>query len=100
MTIHLSALIAILAMAFVTYLTRISGYFLLAGRSLSPRATAIMDLIPGCVLVAVLAPSFAAGRPAELLGLVATMLAATRFSLLPTMLCGIIVTGVCRALLG
>lgn len=100
MTLHIPALLAILGMALVTYLTRIGGYLLLAGRTLSPRMQAVMDLIPGCVLVAVIAPDFATGRPADLLGLTATMLAATRFSLLPTMLCGVITTGILRAILG
>ncbi|OOL18206.1 membrane protein [Bombella intestini] len=100
MTLHIPALLAILTMALVTYLTRISGYLLLAGRHLSPRMKAIMDIVPGCVLVAVIAPNFATGHPADLLGLAATLLAATRFSLLPTMLCGVITTGVLRAVLG
>lgn len=100
MTLHIPALLAILTMALVTYLTRISGYLLLAGRQLSPRMQAIMDIVPGCVLVAVIAPDFATGHPADLLGLAATILAATRFSLLPTMLCGVITTGILRAVLG
>lgn len=100
MTLHIPALLAILTMALVTYLTRISGYLLLAGRHLSPRMKAIMDIVPGCVLVAVIAPNFATGHPADLLGLAATLLTATRFSLLPTMLCGVITTGVLRAVLG
>ncbi|MCX5617070.1 AzlD family protein [Bombella sp. TMW 2.2543] len=100
MMLHIPALLAILAMALVTYLTRIGGYLLLAGRHLSPRMQAIMDLVPGCVLVAVIAPDFATGRPADLLGLAVTVLAATRFALLPTMLCGVIATGILRAVLG
>ncbi len=100
MMLHIPALLAILAMALVTYLTRIGGYLLLAGHHLSPRMQAIMDLVPGCVLVAVIAPDFATGRPADLLGLAVTVLAATRFSLLPTMLCGVITTGILRAVLG
>ena len=100
MMLHLPALLAILGMAVVTYLTRIGGYLLLAGRRLSPRMQAIMDLVPGCVLVAVIAPDFATGRPADLIGLAITILAATRFSLLPTMLCGVITTGLLRAALG
>ncbi|UPO79883.1 AzlD family protein [Parasaccharibacter sp. TMW 2.1888] len=100
MILHLPALLAIIVMALVTYLTRISGYLLLTGRCLSPRMQAIMDIVPGCVLVAVIAPDFATGRPADILGLLATILAATRFSLLPTMLCGIITTGLLRAVLG
>ncbi len=99
MILHTPALLAILAMALVTYLTRISGYLLLAGRHLSPRMQAIMDIVPGCVLAAVIAPDFATGHPADLLGLAATILAATRFSLLPTMLCGVITTGILRTVL-
>lgn len=98
--IQLPALLAILAMAFVTYLTRVTGYLLLARCKLSPRTLALMDIIPGCVLIAVIAPIFATGDPANLIGLVVTLLTATRFSLLPTMLCGIIATGLSRTLLG
>ena len=57
MTIDPLALVAILAMAAVTYLTRIAG-FLAAGRiRLSGRAKAAFDAIPPAVLVAVIAPT-------------------------------------------
>ncbi|TIW51681.1 MAG: AzlD family protein, partial [Mesorhizobium sp.] len=44
--------LAILAMAGVTYLTRVGGYVVLKNRALSPRATAVMEAAPGCVLIA------------------------------------------------
>ncbi|TIS07059.1 MAG: AzlD family protein, partial [Mesorhizobium sp.] len=50
--------LAILAMAGVTYLTRIGGYVVLRNRTLSPRATAVMEAAPGCVLISVIAPDF------------------------------------------
>ena len=46
---------AIALMAVATYLTRIGGYLLLGGRELSPRIMTMLDTVPGCVLVAVIA---------------------------------------------
>ena len=40
--------VTILLMATVTYLTRVSGYLLLRNRTLSRRATAVMEATPGC----------------------------------------------------
>ncbi|MXV44945.1 AzlD family protein [Saccharibacter sp. 17.LH.SD] len=99
MTLHLQALIAILLMALMTYLTRIGGFLLLRGRTLSPRATALMEILPGCVLVSIIAPVLASGEPANIIGLGITALAATRLSLIPTMLLGIAATGVLRTFL-
>lgn len=97
--IHLNTLIAILAMAGVTYLTRISGFLLLRDRTLSPRMNALMDILPGCVLIAILAPILASGSIANIIGLAVTMSAASRYSLLPTMIIGVVVTGLVRNLL-
>lgn len=93
-------LATIILMAGVTYLTRISGYLLLGDRVLSPRLKALLDIAPGCVLVAVIAPHFATGKPADLMALALTALAAARFSLLPTVLIGISSAGLLRHLLG
>ncbi|MBR0558607.1 AzlD family protein [Neokomagataea anthophila] len=95
--IHWDSALTIIGMGITTYLTRIGGYLLLGGKRLSPRATAMMDIIPGCVLISVLAPSFASGRPTDLAGLAITVFAATRWALLPTMAIGIVSTGVLRA---
>ena len=92
--------LAILAMAGVTYLTRIGGYVMLKNRALSPRATAVMEAAPGCVLISVIAPDFVSRNPADLAALAITLLAATRLSMLPTVVIGVASAGVLRWLIG
>lgn len=92
------AVLTIVAMAIVTYLTRIVGYAVLRNRTLSPRAKAVMEAVPGCVLISVIAPAFVSDNPANLLALAITLLAAMRFSLLPTVLIGVAATGLLRHL--
>ena len=92
--------LAILAMAGMTYLTRIGGYVMLKNRALSPRATAVMEAAPGCVLISVIAPDFVSRNPADLAALAITLLAATRLSMLPTVVIGVASAGVLRWLIG
>jgi len=92
--------LTIVAMAGVTYLTRIGGYVLLRNRTLSKRAAAMMEAAPGCVLISVIAPDFVSKRPADLVALAITVLAATRLSMLPTVLIGIGAAGLSRYLIG
>ncbi|MDX8463020.1 AzlD family protein [Mesorhizobium humile] len=92
--------LAILAMAGVTYLTRIGGYVVLRNRMLSTRATAVMEAAPGCVLISVIAPDFVSKNPADLAALAITVLAATRLSMLPTVVVGVASAGVLRWLMG
>ena len=94
--IDLSALLTILAMAVVTYITRISGYLLLRKRKLSPRLTKVLESVPGCVLIAVIAPAFATTNPANLLAVIITILLAWRFSLLLTVMFSIAITAFLR----
>lgn len=89
----------LLGMAGVTYLTRIVGYALLCNRTLSPAAQAVLEAVPGCVLISVIAPAFVSDSPANLMALAITVAAALRFSLLPTVLIGIVATGVLRQML-
>ena len=93
-------MLTILLMAATTYLSRILGYLSLQNRSLSPRMLAVMDSVPGCVLLAVIAPAFVSDQPASLLGLAITLLAACRTSLLLTVLIGVTATGILRHVLG
>lgn len=51
------------------------------------------------VLIAVLAPHFASGKPADVIALVVTAIAATRLPLLPTVLIGVASAGLLRHLL-
>ena len=92
--------LAILAMAGVTYLTRVGGYVVLKNRALSPRAAAVMEAAPGCVLISVIAPDFVSRNPADLAALAITLLAATRLSMLPTVVIGVASAGVLRWLMG
>ena len=93
-------LIAIVLMASVTYLTRIGGYVVLRNRTLSRRATAVMEAAPGCVLISVIAPDFVSRNLADLAALAITVLAATRLSMLPTVAIGVASAGVLRHLMG
>ncbi|UOO77997.1 AzlD family protein [Neisseria sp. Dent CA1/247] len=76
----------VMGMLAATYSTRLIGFFMLRNRTLSPRAAAVMDAAPGCVLIAVIAPYFASGKPHELVALAVTILAASRWGMLPTVL--------------
>lgn len=93
-------LLAILAMATATYMTRALGYLALRNRNLGERTITIMEAAPGCVLISVIAPHFVTRNPADLAALVVTLLAATRFSMLPTVLIGIATAGLLRHFTG
>lgn len=86
-------------MAMVTYLTRVGGYLFLRNRTLSPRLRTVMENAPGCVLITVIAPDFVTGRPADLIALFVTMLAATRLPVLPTVVIAIAAAGILRHML-
>jgi len=92
-------LITIVLMAVTTYFTRAAGYLILRDRKISPRAEAVMEAAPGCVLITVIAPHFATSDPANLLALVISLLAAMRFSLLPVVLISVTATAILRHLL-
>ena len=95
-----TVLLTIVLMAGVTYLTRIGGYLVLRNRTLGPRAMAVVEAAPGCVLISVIAPSFVTNNPTDRAALLVTLLAATRLSMLPTVLIGIAASGLLRTLLG
>jgi uncharacterized membrane protein len=98
--INAATLLTIVLMAGVTYLTRIGGYVVLRNRVLSARATAVMEAAPGCVLISVIAPAFVSRNPADLLALAITLVAATRLSMLPTVLIGVASAGLLRHFIG
>ena len=84
--IHSATLLAIVFIAATTYLTRVLGYVLLKNKTLTQRQKRILEVVPGCVLISVIAPYFVKDNPADLLAIVITLIAASRFSLLPTVL--------------
>ncbi len=82
MSLDVTTFAAILAMALVTYATRLVGIFLSARVNLSGRAAAAFDAIPPVVLVCVIAPSMLVTGKIETVASVITILAATRLPLL------------------
>jgi uncharacterized membrane protein len=95
-----STVLCILLMALSTYMTRIAGYLVLRDRTLTPRLQAFMESVPGCVLVSLIAPAFVSHDFADILALGTTVIAATRLPLLPTVLIGIVSSGVLRHAFG
>ena len=89
MSLEPMTLAAIIAMALVTYMTRIAGIFIGHRLELTGRAKAAFDAIPPAVLVAVIAPVALATGPAESLAALATAVAATRLPLLATIVIGV-----------
>ena len=86
--------LTIIGMLCVTYSTRLLGYFALRNRILSPRAKQMMEAAPGCVLISVIAPYFVSDKPHELIAIALTALAACRFSMLVTVLIGVVSSGI------
>lgn len=89
MSLDAGVLAAILAMAFVTYATRIAGLWLVRRLNLHGRARAAFDAIPAAVLVAVIAPVVLTTGWAESLAAIVTIVAATRLPLLGVVVCGV-----------
>ena len=98
--IDVATIVTIMLMAATTYLTRVLGYLALRDRHLSPRMLSVLESAPGCVLISVIAPAFTSDSPANLLALAITVAAAMRLSILPTVVIGIVATGVLRHLMG
>lgn len=92
------SVMTIVLMAITTYLTRISGFLLLRNKTLSPRMQYVMESMPGCVLISVIAPVFVSKDPATLVALAITAIAATRLSLLSTVCIGVASAGLLRHL--
>lgn len=73
-----SALLAILGMGIATYLTRLSGFYLLRGLNLTGRGKAALDALPPAVLMAVIAPVILTTGWAESIAAAITAVAAFR----------------------
>jgi uncharacterized membrane protein len=99
MTVDPITLAAILAMAAVTYFTRIAGLLVADRLVLSGRAKAAFEAIPPAVLMAVIAPTALATGWAETIAAGITMAAATRLPLLGTVALGVATVVILRAVL-
>lgn len=95
-----SALLVILGMAAVTYLTRALGLAILARVRPTPGLEAFLRHMPGAILVSIIVPGLAAGGPAEwCAGLAAALVAARTRHLVLTMLTGVAAAALLRALI-
>jgi uncharacterized membrane protein len=98
MTVDPITLLAIVAMAVVTYLTRIAGLFLGGRFVLEGRTKAAFDAIPPAVLVAVIAPTALATGWPETAAAAVTAVAALRLPLLATIAVGVVTVVALRAI--
>ena len=89
MSLDLTTLAAIVAMAVVTYATRVAGLIFADRLALKGRARAAFDAIPPAVLVAVIAPTALATGWRETVAAAITAVAATRLPLLATIVVGV-----------
>ena len=99
MNLDTTTLIAILAMAAVTYFTRIAGLFVADRLVLTGRAKAAFDAIPPAVLVAVIAPTALTTGWAEAIAAAITAVVAFRLPLLGTVAVGVVAVVVLRNLI-
>jgi uncharacterized membrane protein len=96
----LLALLTILSMALVTYLTRIGGLWLMSHVALSGRLKAWLEYLPGTILVAIVAPAVLNAGLAEAGAALVTLLVAMRMrNVLVSMLVGVGVVLVLRKIL-
>ena len=98
MSLDPTTLGAIVAMAVVTYATRVAGLLFAERLVLKGRAKAAFEAIPPAVLVAVIAPTALATGWPETAAAAATMVAAPRLPLLATIAVGVAAVVALRAL--
>ena len=89
MSIDINTLLAILAMAVATALTRVSGIFLVRYLTIGEQARQALDAIPPAVLMAVIAPTALATGFAETIACAITAIAALRLPLLVCVAIGV-----------
>lgn len=97
--IHGMTLLAIICVALTTYSTRVLGYILLKNRTLSARQKRILEVVPGCVLISVITPYFVRDNIVDVIAMAITLLAASRFSLLPTVIVSMLSAAALRMVL-
>ncbi|KAB1087588.1 AzlD family protein [Neorhizobium galegae] len=98
MSVDIATLVAILAMAAATVLTRLSGLVLIRHVSLEGRRRKAIESIPPAVLMAVVAPTAFATGIAETLACAVTAFAALRLPMLVSVALGVASVAILRAL--
>ena len=69
-----STLIAIAMMAGIVYLTRVGGYFVGLQLRHIPGVQPVLEALPGCAFMAILAPAVRQGSPSEILAMLCVVL--------------------------
>lgn len=75
MDADLAFYLAVAGMAAASYACRVTGFLLMGYIPITPRVEAALRAMPIGVMVGIVAPSVAAGRPAEIAGLAMVALA-------------------------
>jgi uncharacterized membrane protein len=93
-------LLAVLAMACASYTCRVAGFVLMRFVPVTPRLQSALRAIPLGVMIGIVTPAVAAGRPPEIIALGVVLLAMklTRNDLAAAV-AGAATVAVCRALL-
>ncbi|MGK6312572.1 AzlD family protein [Neorhizobium sp. DT-125] len=98
MSVDFATLLAILAMAAATMLTRVGGLFLIRYVSLEGSRRKAIESIPPAVLMAVVAPTAFAAGIAETIACAMTAFAALRLPMLVSVALGVACVAFLRAL--
>ena len=92
------AVLLILALGVATYGTRVAGHLVLSRfERLNPRVEAALDAVPIAVITALVAPAVLARSYADAIAAAATIVAALKLPILPTLLIGAVTVSVLRA---
>lgn len=73
--------LTILCMGITTYFTRTVGFIWMSKHKLSPRAQAVLESSPCCIMVSVVAPTFMTTEPKTLLALAFCIALSFKYSL-------------------
>ena len=82
-------MVAIIGMAVATYITRITGLWLVRRFEARGRVKAALDAVPPAILMAVIAPQVITGSIPETLASLVTLIAALRLPLIVAVAIGI-----------
>lgn len=94
----LAEFLLIIALGLATYLMRIGGALVLARfEPLNPRAEAALEAVPVAVITALVAPVVLATGWAETIAAAVTILAALRWSIMPTLAIAALTVSLLRA---
>ncbi len=99
MSFSVDAVLTILGMAAVTWLTRASGFWLVRRVDISGRLKAALEAAPPAILTGIVAPIVFLQGPAEAIGVVVTALASLKLPTLASVALGVAVVAGLRFVL-